>query len=337
MNWLAIDIGGANLKVADGANFAAAYAFPLYRKPLALTQQLRTLLAESPRCDHLAFTMTGELADCFGTKDEGVRFILTCILEAAAGRHTRVYLNDGRLVTPQVALQDPPAAAAANWHALARYAARFIGNQPGLLIDVGSTTADIVPLLDGAVAARGRNDTDRLLAGELLYTGVERSPLCGVVREVPYRGGVCPVAQELFATIRDVWLVLEELPEQSESKETADQRPATKAAARARLGRMICADPDQFNHHDAVTLAEAAAAAQTEMLIRAMRRAIALLPVAPQVAVLSGHGEFLAARAIQESGLSLRTFSLGKLLGPELTRSATAHALAVLAREATQP
>lgn len=337
MKWLGFDIGGANIKIADGEDFAAAVSYPLWKNPLGLTQVLRRRLAESPQCDHLAFTMTGELADCFGTKDEGVRFILTCIIEAAAGRHVRVFLNDGRLVSPQVALIEPIACAASNWRALAQFSTRFVSHGTAMLVDIGSTTVDLVPIAGEEVIATATNDTDRLLAGELVYTGVERSPICGLVTELPYRGQMCPVAQELFATTRDVWMLKGDLPERPNSKDTADGRPATKGAARARIGRMICADSDQFNHRDAVVMAEAAAGAQIDLVARSMRKVIAQMPSPPELYLISGHGEFLARRAIQKLGRPARQISLVERLGEARSRCATAYALAVLAREAVEP
>ena len=68
MKWLALDIGGANLKVADGRGHAESFPFELWRQPSHLAQELRTLIARSPACDHIAATMTGELADCFESK-----------------------------------------------------------------------------------------------------------------------------------------------------------------------------------------------------------------------------------------------------------------------------
>ncbi len=119
MIWLGLDIGGANLKAADGRGFAASQAFALWKHPGLLAEALRTLIAGAPRVDHLAATMTGELADCFGTKAEGVEFIVDAISTAADGRHTRIYLNNGFLVAPQIALKQTLSAASANWHVLA--------------------------------------------------------------------------------------------------------------------------------------------------------------------------------------------------------------------------
>jgi probable H4MPT-linked C1 transfer pathway protein len=335
MKWLALDVGGANLKTADGQGFAQSYTFALWREPGSLTQQIRTAISEAPPTDHLAVTMTGELADCFESKAAGVKFILQAVGTGSDNRHTRVYLVDGRLVTPQVALTMPHLVAASNWHALARFAGRHAPTGPALLIDVGSTTCDVIPLMNGKPAASGQTDTQRLLAGELVYTGVERSPVCAVSTSVPYRGQSCPMVHEMFATMRDAYVLLGELSEDLADHNTADHRPASKAASRTRLGRMIGADSEEFNHRDAVALARSLADAQTALLATAIARVTARLPSAPGKIILSGHGEFLSRAAIESLRSAATIVSLSKELGPGVSRSAPAHALAVLAREAT--
>lgn len=336
MKWLALDIGGANLKVADGLGYAASYSFALWKDSNLLTRELRKAIAESPPSDRLAVTMTGELADCFETKVEGVQFILQAFSDATDGRHGRVYLSNGALVTPQVALSDPLRAAAANWHVLARFAARFAPSGPALLIDVGSTTCDVIPLFDGQPQAAGTTDTERLLAGELVYTGVERSPVCALLHATPYRGQTCPIAQEVFATTRDVYLILGKIKEDDSMTTTADGRPATKAAARVRLARTICADLEQFNSRDAAVIAEAAAIAQRRLLSQAIEKVATRLPAPPSTVILSGHGEFLAKRVIRQLKATAEVVSLDKQLGSAVSRCAPAHALAVLAREASE-
>ena len=336
MNWLALDIGGANIKSANGRGFAQSYPFALWREPSLLAQQIRTAISEAPACDHLAVTMTGELADCFASKAAGVRYILQAVSAGSDNRHTRVYLVDGRLVTPQVALTMPQLAAAANWHALARFAPRYAPSGAALLIDVGSTTCDIIPLVDGQPAAKGVTDTQRLVAGELVYTGVERSPVCAVVSSVPYRERTCPVVQEVFATMRDVYLVLDLHPDDPANTSTADGQPATRSCARVRLGRMIAADAEEFSHRDAMVFAQHAFDTQVRLLATSgIRQVVKSLPTPPQKIVLSGHGELLARRALESLRLTVPLTSLAKELGPTASRCAPAHALAVLAGEMT--
>jgi probable H4MPT-linked C1 transfer pathway protein len=335
--YLALDVGGANVKVANGRGFAESYPFPLWREPAALTQQIRTIISEAPPSDHLVVTMTGELADCFTSKAEGVKFILKSVAAGSDNRHTRVYRIDGKMVSTQVALNDPLMVAAANWHALARFAARFAGNGPAILIDVGSTTVDVIPLVEGQPATQGKTDTERLRSGELVYTGVERSPICAVAYAIKHRGESLPLVQEVFATMRDAYIVLEKLPENPIATDTADHRPATKAAARQRLARMIAADSDSFNHKDAVVMATQVAEAQTQHLREAIVRVVARMPEPPAKVILSGHGEFLAIAALEGTAIaSLPRVSLLKEIGPDASRCAPAHALAVLSIEAAQ-
>ena len=336
MSWLALDIGGANVKAADGLGYAESFAFPLWREAERLAQELRTAIAQAPACDHLAVTMTGELADCFGTKSDGVSFILDSVTDAADGRHTRVYLSDGRLVTTTVAATQPLLVAAANWHVLARFAGRFTERAPALLVDVGSTTCDLIPLLNGQPATDSRSDTQRLLSGELVYFGVERTPIATLVDEVPYRDGACPIARELFATTRDVYTVLGRIPEAALAPDTADGKPATKAAAKVRLGRMLCADESEFNHRDAAVMAEAVAESCVQELVRRIEQVQTSRSHQPTVCIFSGHGEFVAQAAFDRMQFAGRRISFRKEIGESASRCAPAHALAVLAREETE-
>ncbi|HEX3998474.1 MAG TPA: hydantoinase/oxoprolinase family protein [Pirellulales bacterium] len=333
MNWLALDIGGANLKAADGLGFAVSQPFALWKNPRLLVEALRTLVAGAPRADHLAATMTGELADCFNTKTEGVEFIVNALSTAADGRHTRIYLNNGLLVSPQIALKQPLAAAATNWHALARFAGRYAPKGSGLLVDIGSTTTDIIPLVDGRPAAQGKTDPERLISSELVYTGVERSPVCALVNAVPWRKQQCPVAQEVFSTTWDAYLTLGDLPEEPNNSNTADGRPATKSAARDRLARAICADRETFDEADAHAAAEAIARSQLAKIAVAVAQVGGRFDSPLETVVVSGRGEFVARRVLERMKTPAKIVSLDQELGPALSRSATAHALAVIARE----
>lgn len=356
MNWLGIDIGGANLKVADGQTYAATVAFDLWRRPEDLVQRLRQLLAESPGCDHVVATMTGELADCFANKAAGVSHIVAAMEQAAAGRHLRFYAIEGKFVTAQVALQNPHSVAAANWHALARFALRFLHpSTDGILLDIGSTTTDIVPLTPDPSRLCGTTDTERLASGSLLYTGVVRSPVCAVAPSVPYRGRWLPVAQEYFATMRDVYLLTGDLPPDGQDCATADGRPALKANARVRLGRMICADEMEFHHKDAAALAAAVREQQLGMIRAAISAMLSRMQAGRNLTVvISGKGEFLARRAlsvraalapeqwppsipfpatVQLDHSNAQIVSLHPQLGSSISIAAPAHAIAVLARE----
>ncbi len=333
MNYLALDIGGANLKLADGRGFAVSQSFPLWKKRDQLPETLCTLLAGAPPAGQLAVTMTGELADCFVTKAEGVHAILDAVEQAAEGRQVWVYLCDGRLVDLKVSRAETLLAGASNWHGLAWYAGRFCKQGSGLLVDIGSTTSDIIPLDRQGSRAVGRTDPERLVAGELVYTGVERSPICAVVRELTWRGKPCSLAQEWFATTLDAYLLLEDLAEDAEDFQTADGRARTQENALTRMARMICADATMFSCEDAKRASEAVREAQLEQLTVAARRVLGRMEPCPTTIVLSGQGEFLARRLVERIGHTGQVVSLVEQLGSEVSRCACAHALATLARE----
>jgi probable H4MPT-linked C1 transfer pathway protein len=333
MTWLALDIGGANLKAADGLGFAESRPFALWRAPERLGVELAALISASPRCDRIAVTMTGELADCYPTKATGVRAILNAAEAAAAGRTVGVYLTDGRIVAPDEARETPSLAAASNWCALASFANRFVELWPALLLDMGSTTADIIPLSQAGPCPAGRTDSERLATGELVYTGVERTPVCAIVQSLRWRGVRRRVAAELFATAADAYVTLHELAEDPLNTDSADGRPRTRAAARARLSRMICADVSSFSEEDAKLAAKAVQKAQLDDLRVAGKQVIRRMGAVPQTIVLSGHGEFLLWRLLDRLPWRCQVVSLSAELGPHLSRCAPAHALAVLARE----
>jgi (4-(4-[2-(gamma-L-glutamylamino)ethyl]phenoxymethyl)furan-2-yl)methanamine synthase len=331
MSWLGLDIGGANLKAANATDWAHSVPYALWRDPDGLAAALTALIALAPAADEFAVTMTGELCDCFRTKADGVRHIIAVINAVAGRRAVSVYLTDGRFASIAEALESPSLAAASNWRALAEFSCRYTLGGVALLVDVGSTTTDIIPIVDGCVAARGRHDTERLATGELVYSGVGRTPLCAITRSLPWQGILCPVAAELFSTTADAYLLLSQISEDSTATWTADGRALTFECARQRLARQICADaadltPEEFN-----LMASFVRNSQLATLTTGMAASSRALPRPPDVIVVSGWGEFLARAAAKEVFPECQVFSLSGSLGATTSRCATAHALAVLA------
>lgn len=328
-DWLAIDAGGANLKAADGRGFGRTVPFALWREWRRLPKALAEILAGHP-ADRLAVTMTGEIADCFADRAAGVSQIVAACVEAAAGRPVFFYSLAGTLVEPHEATAKPLEVAASNWHALARLAGSLVPAGRGLLLDIGSTTTDIVPLVEGRPAPQGWTDWSRMACGELLYQGVERTPVAALVRTLPHRGRRRPVASECFATTRDAWLILGGLPERPGDHETADGQPATRAAARVRLARTLLVEPAAFDQTDAAAAADWIAEVQCRRLAAAIQRQ-AVTGNLPDAVVVAGHGSLLAERVISRLGLKSKVIPLPDRLGPELSRVGPAHALALIA------
>jgi len=333
---LAFDIGGANIKAANGLGWVHSEPFELWRRRSELPAVLTQILApRHPR--RVVATMTGEIADCYASRREGVADIVAALTAAAhaavgAGCPVGIYLVDGMIVPPEEAVRRPLAAAASNWHAVARLAATVATTDRAFVIDVGSTTTDIVPLVDRAVEATGHDDVARMAASELVYTGVERTPVASIVRSLPWRGRLHPVASELFAQSLDAWLLLGGLAEDASSHTTADGGPATVAAARRRLARMLLADPADVTEDEAIAMAAWCADRQSRQVARALARVAATGGWQPRSIVLSGHGGCLARRALARLGWNVDIVSLPNSLGAEVSRAAPAHSLALIAR-----
>lgn len=308
------DVGGANVKAArlerdeQPVPETLERPFPLWREPQRLPEVLTETAdrlggAEPVRA--MAVTMTAELADCFATKREGVTFVLDAFREAFPDAEPWVYGVDGRFRSAAAARRRPHEVAAANWMASATVAARTCPD--ALFLDVGSTTTDVIPIVAGRVAARGRTDLTRLEAGELLYTGALRTPVCAIVRTVPHGGRLCGVAAEHFAVAADVYLWQGRIGAEHYTCETPDGRGRSRLEAGARLARMVCSDLEMLGPAAITVIAEHVARAQVRQIAAAMRRVRRRLRRAHSgVAVLAGRGAFLGRDAAQEVGLVIR-------------------------------
>ncbi|GIT28855.1 MAG: hypothetical protein Ct9H300mP1_09010 [Planctomycetaceae bacterium] len=153
------------------------------------------------------------------------------------------------------AVEIPRLVAAANWHALATFAGRLASDGHAVLLDVGTTTTDIIPLTEGVPVPSGLTDRERLECGELVYTGVVRSPVCSIVSRLTVGGRPVEVAAELFATTGDVYLLTGDRDENPGDLDTANGEPATRTAAAGRLARMICCDTTELDDGELMEMA----------------------------------------------------------------------------------
>jgi probable H4MPT-linked C1 transfer pathway protein len=272
-----------------------------------------------------AVTMTAELSQMFRTKREGVAFVLDALERAFPGAALHVYSTAGVFVTPDAARLDPLAVAAANWMATAAMVAMM--HPDAVLVDIGTTTADIVPIVDGRVAAVGRTDPERLASGELVYTGAVRTPLEAMISEVPYGDGCAAVSAEGFALAGDVHVWRGALAPADHAAPTPDGRPATREYARERLARVICADVEMLDDAAISAIADAAAAAQTARVAAAIARVAARHPHLRR-AVVTGSGAFIAEAAARAAAMDI--VPLARDLGEAAARSAPAAAVALL-------
>ena len=331
------DIGGANTKAAlvvvdhGLPSVAGAVSAPLEmaRDSATLVPTLQRLAERlgDGAVTH-AVTMTAELSRTFRTKREGVGFVLDALDTAFPASRVRVYGVDGRFLDTTEARHRPLDVGAANWAATARFVGRQISDC--LLVDIGTTSTDVIPIVAGEPAAAGRSDPERLLSGELVYSGALRTPVETVSRTVPLWGGHCPLAAEGFALMGDVYLWLGALDARDYTVPTPDARPATREFAGERLARAVCADAEMLDEDAVGTIARALAEAQVSSVADAMRRVRARHPGLGAV-VVAGLGAFIAAEAGARLGLDV--IPLADRIG-DAARAAPAAAVAWLLVEA---
>jgi probable H4MPT-linked C1 transfer pathway protein len=321
---LGLDIGGANLKAATSDGRAVSVPFALWKQPERLAAAVVELVARFSGVDELAITMTGELCDCFETKRDGVRQIVKAAMAASRNLPTRFWSTDGVLLDAESATRNYISVAAANWHALATFIGYEMRIRRGLLIDMGSTTTDLIPISDQKAAAIGLTDFDRLTHGELVYTGLRRTPATTLLGP--------DAAAEFFATVLDAHLLLGTIPEDPADTDTADGRPATQRYAHGRLSRMIGGDPELTSTRETLILANSIMNRQRSLVFNRIEAIRNRFETESPTAILAGSGErFL--RSILAADRFAEVVSLNERLGSEISASAPAYAVARLAKD----
>jgi len=339
MNVIGWDIGGAHLKAArcDGGRIidAVQVASPLRFGLASLEQGFGTAKARMGAADRHVVTMTGELADTFASRAEGV--VAIAALAARELGPISLYAGRAGFVAPDRADRHVQDIASANWYASAALVARR--RSSALFMDMGSTTTDIVPVADGAVAAQGYTDAERLAAGELVYTGLTRSFLMAVAQRAPFAGRWTALVNENFATMADVHRILGLLPEGADQMATADGRPKTAEASRARLARMVGRDAADADATEWAALAHWLAEAQMRAVLDGAMLVLSggSLP-ADAPAITAGIGAATLREIARRLGREAVAFE--SLLDVEpaarerATQCAPAAALAILASDA---
>ena len=324
------DIGGVNTKATRLAlqppftSSSMCLPYELQLDPTALGPTLQAAARQLGAGDEdlHAVSMTAELSQAFRSKRQGIGFILDALEATFSADRLHVYTVAGRFVTPREARRHPLEVAASNWSATAHWVATL--TPTCILLDIGTTTTDLIPIVGGRVSALGHTDLDRLGTGELVYTGVLRTPVEVVARQVPLRGRPTGLAAEAFALMGDVFLWLGTLAAEDYTCPTPDGRPVTRTYAGERLARAVCADGEMLDDED---IDQIAAALSHSLVQRTARALQGIRRRHPEIdtAVVTGLGAFIGLEAARAAGL--RAMPLGdRAEMPAQTAPATAVA-----------
>lgn len=321
------DIGGAHVKAARAENgrlVAVAQRACAPHLGLAhLEAPIRETVAELGPAARHRVAMTAELSDAFEDRGRGVVSVAAIAAREIGAGEIVFYAGARGFITRAEVAHAAAAVASANWRASAELVARRCGE--ALFIDIGSTTTDLAPIRGGRVFAQGATDAERLACGELAYAGFSRGAPQAYAARAPIDGRWTPLVNEAFASMADVRRTLGDLPEGDSGADllpTADGRPKTIAASRARLARLV--GRDALTEAQGRALATHFARAQMQVVedqivLLASREAVA----ADAPFVGAGVGRALVKRLAQAHGRGYRDFA-EFIVAPEDLRAAAA-------------
>lgn len=336
------DIGGAHVKAAllnsNGAvECVLQRPCPLWKGLTYLQQAIDEVLsALSVQPVRHAVTMTGELVDCFASREHGVMAIVHTLQAKLSDGQIEIFAGtQGFIAASNIHVSDVMAIASANWIASAQLAARRQAH--ALFVDIGSTTTDILLIENHRLQPQGLTDYERLVSGELVYTGIVRTAVMAVAQRAIFNGKDMGLMAEYFATMADVYRMTGDLQERHDQTDTADGAEKSPQASAVRLSRMT---GYEFKAEDwllwqafAQTLKQQQLAqikqACVEQLQRSQRRNQTCL-------VGAGVGRFLAKQIAAELNLPYVDFTqliiqIGSVDVPDAADCAPAVAVAYLA------
>jgi len=249
---LGIDIGGANTKITEieGNNYKIHHIyFPMWKKKDELEDLLKNY---NDNVDYVALVMTAELADCYKTKKEGVEDIINKV-EKSFDCPIYVFDVNGNFLTSEEAKKNYLDVSASNWTATAKFVSEFIKDSC-ILVDMGSTTTDIIPIKNGNILAE-KTDLDRMMSNQLVYVGTLRTPVTFLTNKIIFRGKLTNLSSEYFAITADISLILNKITEEDYTCDTPDGAGKDRDSCLTRLARVLCADREMVSDDELIDFA----------------------------------------------------------------------------------
>lgn len=330
-------MGGAHLKVAlaDNGTLVAVeqYACPLWQGYEKLNYALQSASSLLNRADKFAVTMTGELSDLFPDRKTGVETLVHGLAKVL-GPHTAFWAGRRGFGSVETALTHHRDVGSTNFLATATLLASRLPH--ALLVDLGSTTTDIIPIRNGKPAPRGLTDAERLTTGELVYTGLTRTSVASVANRAPFKGQWVALAREYFATMADVRRILGELPDGVDLHATADGKGKTYQESVSRFARLVGRDGADGTADEWRIASAYVREQQLQSIYDGVLQVLSANPLPLQAPVVTA-GIGADSASVIALRLGRNPFTFGSLLNvsPELrlvaTHSAPAVAVALLA------
>jgi probable H4MPT-linked C1 transfer pathway protein len=328
VNVFGLDIGGANTKATflrTQHNTVKEFRtlleyFPIWKNeknqlPKVL-KKIKNELINSLVLDGVGLTITAELSDVYVTKKEGVSHVLDSVYQVFRDTPLFILNVEANLISIEDAKNEPLSIASANWVATGWMIKQIIKNC--IIIDVGSTSTSIIPIVKGKIAAKCKTDLHKLQNGELVYSGSLRTNVATIVNEIPVFDTLTRVSSELFAQSGDVHLLLGNIKEEDYTVETCDGRGKTRREAASRLARVVCADINMLTQLQIIDMAKFVYDKQLEQIAKGLKdvheRIKPIIQEKIKVVVTGLGRNFLGRKAAERAGIET-VIDMEELLG----------------------
>ncbi|PPR37367.1 MAG: hypothetical protein CFH26_00776 [Alphaproteobacteria bacterium MarineAlpha6_Bin4] len=230
------DIGGAHVKAIiidfkkKKLKSSQIYC-PIWKNLNNLKKAIKLTKKKLGKCDYHSVTMTAELSDAFINRKRGSKYIIKLTSKILNTKKTFFY-NKNKFIKKNIALKKTNINSL-NWHAIGNFISNFYPNS--ILVDIGSTTTDIIPIKNKKIISKGSSDYKRLNYNELLYIGVIRSPIHAVEKKKK-------IIYENFANLSDVYRILNKIPKKNDLAPTLDNKDKNKHSNARRIARVYGKD-----------------------------------------------------------------------------------------------
>ena len=201
------DIGGAHIKAAKidfkkkTSKTEQIYS-PIWKNVNNLKKSIKLIKKKLGKTNYHAITMTAELSDIFPDRKHGVKHVVN-LSSKILGEKNIFFYSKKIFLKKKSAIKKHFELNSMNWHATASFISNFFPNC--ILVDIGSTTTDIIPIKNKEIISKDVSDYQRLKSNELIYLGVLRTPIQAVEKKKN-------LINENFANLSDVYRVLNKIP-----------------------------------------------------------------------------------------------------------------------------
>ena len=245
IEFLGIDIGGAHIKIVGLDKqkkiiLVKYIKFYFWKNKAKLFKFFDFINSISTPHTKIGITLTAELCDIFETRIDGFKKIYN---ECKRLKNKFFFYTSSKEVF--TVKSNTKKIISMNWHATGKFISKNLSN--AVIVDFGSTTTDIICIKNKIIKNLSFDDFSRLKNNELIYTGLTRTPIFGIMNELSLNGINYPVIPEFFSSMSDVYRINKSLDKILDIDDTADNTEKNLNQSFIRVARNFGFDFDKSN------------------------------------------------------------------------------------------